>query len=128
MTSYEIALLGAGALGGIGAVIHGRLTQTRIVGPVQNVMAGRISPSIRRLVTMLLHVSTVTWLAGGVALIVIALAVAPEARLSSGLLVASSYLVATLGNLWATRGRHPGWVLYGTACVLTLYGLLAPQA
>jgi hypothetical protein len=47
---------------------------------------------------------------------------APNARLATALLVGSSYLYGALANLWATRGRHPGWVLYAAALVLIVYG------
>jgi hypothetical protein len=46
-----------------------------------------------------------------------------DARLATGLLVGSSYLYGALGNLWATRGRHPGWVLYVVALVLIAFGV-----
>jgi len=35
----------------------------------------------------------------------------------------SSYLFAAIGNCWATRGRHPGWMLYAVALVLIVYGV-----
>src|SRR6266851_1026804 len=44
-------------------------------------------------------------------------------KLATGLLVGSSYLFGALGNLWATRGRHPGWMLYAVALVLIVYGV-----
>jgi hypothetical protein len=49
-----------------------------------------------------------------------------EARLATGLLVGSSYLFGAVGNLWATRGRHPGWVLYTIALILIVYGIGKP--
>lgn len=49
-----------------------------------------------------------------------------EARLTMGFLVGSSYLFRDLINLWATRGRHVGWVLYAVAVLLILYGLGKP--
>ena len=60
---------------------------------------------------------------GGLALIIAAYAFGPQARLATGLLVGSSYLFGAVGNLWATRGRHPGWALYGVALVLIVLGL-----
>jgi hypothetical protein len=56
-------------------------------------------------------------------LIVAANSFEQEARLATGLLVGSSYLFGALGNLWATRGRHPGWMLYAVALVLIVYGV-----
>jgi len=46
-----------------------------------------------------------------------------EAKLATGLLVGSSYLFGAVGNLWASRGRHPGWALYALALGLIAYGL-----
>jgi hypothetical protein len=99
------------------------LTQSHLVDPVRELTAARISTPIQRLVTILLQFSTFNWFIGGLALIGAAFAFGQEARLATGLLVGSSYLFATLGNLWATRGRHPGWIVYGAALSLTLYGL-----
>jgi hypothetical protein len=39
------------------------------------------------------------------------------------LLVGSSYLYGALGNLWATRGRHFGWMLYAVALILIAAGV-----
>lgn len=122
MTRYDVALAAAGLIGSGTALIHGWLTQAHIVAPVQELAAGRIGRGIARLVTVLLQFSTFNWFVGGVALLVAASLLGSEARLATGLLVGSSYLFATLGNLWATQGRHPGWVLYGAALVLILYG------
>jgi hypothetical protein len=43
-------------------------------------------------------------------------------RLATGLFVGSLYLYGALGNLWGTRGRHPGWMLYSLALVLIGFG------
>jgi hypothetical protein len=72
---------------------------------------------------MLLHFSTFNWFVGGLALIISARAFGQEARLVTGVLVGSSYLFGAVGNLWGTRGRHAGWVLYGIAVLLIAYGL-----
>ena len=47
----------------------------------------------------------------------------PEAKLATAVLVGSSYLVAALGNLWGTRGRHLGWALYAIALALIVFGV-----
>jgi len=119
----DIALAAAGTIGAGVAVIHGLLTQRFIVGPVERETATRLPRQIRRLSAVLTQFSTFNWLVGGLALVACAFAFGPEARLFVGLLVASSYLFAAIGNCWATRARHPGWVLYGGALVLIAYGL-----
>jgi hypothetical protein len=91
--------------------------------PFAQLTRGQLSGTIRRLVPLLLQFSTFNWFVGGLALVVAALALGPEAKLVTGVLVGSSYLVAALGNGWATRGRHPGWMLYAVALALIAYGL-----
>jgi uncharacterized membrane protein YjjB (DUF3815 family) len=44
-----------------------------------------------------------------------------DARLATGLFVGSLYLFGALGNLWATRGRHPGWMLMAAALILIVF-------
>jgi hypothetical protein len=122
MTSHDAALVLAGLIGSFGAVVHGMLTQSHLVAPVRELAAARISTPVERLMTILLQFSTFNWFVGGLALIGAAWAFG-EAKLATGLLVGSSYLFATAGNLWATRGRHPGWIVYGAALGLILYGL-----
>lgn len=126
MTRYDVALGLAGLLGSAGAVIHGLLTQWHIVTPVQ-AAAASLNPLIQRLVPVLLHVSTFTWAVGGLALIGAALVPSRDLRFAIGLLVGSSYLFASCGNLWASHGRHPGWIVYGLACALIVYGLTGPR-
>jgi hypothetical protein len=122
MNPHEWALAAAGLIGGGVAVIHGVLTQKLMVRPV--LADGRLPRVVQRLVPALLHFSTYNWLLGGVALVVVAVvAVGPGARLAAGLLVGSAYLFGVIGNCWATRGRHPGWMLYAVAVVLIGYGL-----
>jgi hypothetical protein len=123
MDRHDAALVAAGLIGGAGAIVHGILTERLIVRPFQERAATHIPRSTRRLLAMLLHFSAFNWLVGGLVLLVAANTFEREARLVTGLLVGSSYLFAAVGNLWATRGRHPGWVLYGAAVLLIVYGL-----
>jgi hypothetical protein len=113
------ALIAAGLIGALTAVVHGVLTQRLMVQPAGAAYGG----ALRRLVPMLLHFSTFNWLIGGAALIAAALWAGPEARRWTGLLVASSYLFAAAGNLWGTRTFHPGWILMSAALMLIAYGL-----
>jgi hypothetical protein len=122
MNLREDALATAGVIGIGVALVHGVLTQRLMVRPFEQLAAGRISAPVRRLVPALLQFSTFNWIIGGLVLIVAAIAFAPQARFATALLVGSSYLFAALGNLWGTRGRHPGWVLYAIALALIVYG------
>ena len=121
----DAALAMAGIIGSSVAVFHGILTQRLMVGPVEALFVAdaRIARPIRRLVPLLLQFSTFNWLLGGLALIAAALWFGHEARLATGLLVGSSYLFGALGNLWGTRGRHPGWMLMAVALVLIVLGV-----
>jgi len=125
MTWQNAALFAAGILGSAVAVFHGIVTQRLMVRPIEALFRadGRTSGTIRRLVPLLLHFSTVVWFAGGLALIAAASVFGPDARLVTGLFVGGTYLFGVLGNLWGTRGRHPGWMLLGIAVILIAVGV-----
>ncbi|MEA2814049.1 MAG: hypothetical protein QOE02_3033 [Rhodospirillaceae bacterium] len=125
MTWQDAALALAGVIGSSVAVFHGVLTQRLMVRPVEALFVAdrRIAAPIRRLVPLLLQFSTFNWLLGGLVLIAAALWFEHDARLATGLLVGSSYLYGAVGNLWGTRGRHPGWMLMAVALVLILLGI-----
>ena len=120
----DIALIGAGIIGAGVALVHGALTQRHMVRPIGALLAAdrRSGPMIGRLTGALLQFSTFNWFLGGLALIAAALWMGPEARLVTSLLVGGAYLFAVIGNGWATRGRHPGWMLYSLALVLIALG------
>ena len=82
-----------------------------------------ISGPIRRLVPPLLHFSTIVWLLGGLVLSLAALRFGPEAKLVTGLLVGATFAFGAIVNAWATRARHPGWMLMALAVALIAYGL-----
>jgi hypothetical protein len=119
----DAALAAAGIIGSSVAVVHGVLVQRLVVGPFERPADRRTGGAVRRLAPLLVQFSTFNWFVGGLALVVAATTLGPEARLITGLLVGSSYLFGALGNLWATRGRHVGWMAYALALGLILYGL-----
>jgi hypothetical protein len=125
MTWQNAALFAAGIVGSAVAVFHGVVTQRLMVRPIEALFRadGRTSGTIRRLVPLLLHFSTVVWFVGGLALIAAASVFGPDARLVTSLFVGSAYLIGVLGNLWGTRGRHPGWMLLGIAVILIALGV-----
>ena len=128
MDWHNTALAAAGVIGSAVALIHGSLTQRLMVEPLTastTTMAGRpVRGRLRRIVPALLHFSTFNWFIGGLVLLAAAYLLEPQARLVASLLVASSYLYGAVGNLWATRGRHPGWALYTIALLLIGYALV----
>jgi hypothetical protein len=125
MTWQDAALALAGVIGGGTAVVHGILTQRLMVRPIEALFRshGRISAPVRRLLPGLLHFSTFNWFLGGLVLIASAIWFDRDARLATGLLVGSSYLYGALGNLWGTRGRHPGWMLMAAALLLVAFAV-----
>ena len=128
MDWHDAALSTAGVIGCGVAIVHGVLTQRLMVTPIREFYAEnrRTPASIRKLVPLLLHFSTISWFFGGLALIVAASWFERDVRLATGLFVGSHYLLGALGNLWATRGRHPGWMLYAVALVLIAVGVAEP--
>ncbi len=129
MDWQDTALIVAGLIGSVTAIIHGVLMQRLMVRPLAPLIADdkRFRRSIRILVPALLHYSTVTWFAGGLALIAAALWFDRSARMATGACVAGLYLYGVIVNFWGTRGRHPGWVLYAIALALIAYGLGKPS-
>ena len=124
--NWQDAALGmAGIIGSGVAVVHGILTQRFMVRPIEEFFRAdkRTATSIRRLVPLLLHFSTIVWFLGGLALIAAANWFGQDARLATGLFVGSTYLFGALGNLWGTRGRHPGWMLMAAALILIVFGV-----
>ncbi len=125
MNWQDVALATAGVIGSCVAIVHGILVQRHMVRPIEEsfLADGRIAASIQRLVPVLLQFSTFNWFLGGLFLIAAAIWFEHDARLVTSLLVGSSYLFGALGNFWATRGRHPGWMLYAVALILIVFGV-----
>lgn len=121
MELHHLALALAGVIGSGTSVIHGVLTQRLMVRPIAS-DAG-LSSQMKQLVAALLQFSTYNWLLGGLALIAVAFWGDASARMAVGLLVGSSYLFGAVCNCWATRGRHPGWMLMAAAVALIAFGL-----
>ncbi len=121
----NIVLALAGVAGGFVAVVHGVLVQRWLVRPIDELAAEgeRMAGSTRRMVPLLFHFSTVAWFLGGFALIAAAFWFEPGARLATALFVGALYLYGAVGNLWATRGRHPGWMLMTVAVALIAVGV-----
>jgi hypothetical protein len=124
MNWHDAALGMAGVIGSGVAVVHGVLVQRLMVRPLQVLLAEkRIAAPVRRLVPPLLHFSTFAWFLAGLALIAAAGWLDHEAKLAAGLFVGPLYAFGVVGNFWATRGRHPGWMLLAAALVLIVLGV-----
>jgi len=119
----DAALILGGLLGAATAVVHGVLIQRFVAAPIAAIAKGRVPDTIGRLWPAILQFSTFNWLVSGAALIAAAVWLGPQAKVAIGLLVASSYAFAAIGNFWATRGRHPGWILMSLALAAIGVGL-----
>ncbi|MCR8843600.1 hypothetical protein NQ117_07870 [Paenibacillus sp. SC116] len=122
MNWQDAALLAAGMIGSIVAVIHGILTQRLMVRPLLESSLTELQKLVKMLVPPLLQFSTFNWFLGGLALIA-SIWFGPDVRLAIGLLVGTSYLFAAIVALWASRGRHPGGLLYAVALILIIIGI-----
>lgn len=120
---HDAAFVAAGAVTMATAVIHGRLLDPLVATPLLRTGGEGMRAGARRLVRPLLHVSTVDWMLCGIALIASGLWIDGPGRVAVGALVCAQLLYATTCNAWATRGRHPGWMLMAAAVTLTAFGL-----
>src|SRR5262245_3346818 len=126
MDLHNTALVVAGVVGSTVAIVHGFIMQRLIVRPIHD--HGGTAPQHNPEVGgRLLHFTTINWFISGLGLLIATYSFGREARLATEFLVGSSYLFGALVNLWATRGRHVGWVLYAVAVLLSSM-VLASQA
>ena len=126
MLWQDTALGMAGLIGSGVAIFHGMVVQRRMVEPFAAVarQSGVFNGTIRRIVPPLLHFSTVVWLLGGLALLATPW-MPREGRLTVAAMVGGAYLFGVVFNFWATRGRHPGWMLLALTLALIVVGTLA---
>lgn len=126
----DVALVLAGVIGSVVAVIHGVLVRRKMAAPLSPILSdpNKFPPTIARLTPLLLDFSGYNWLVGGLALIAAPYVLETEAIVAVSVLVGSSYLFASIGNCWGTWGRHPGWVLYAIATMLVIFGAWRPLA
>jgi hypothetical protein len=125
MNVHDVALAVAGVIGCGVAVAHGIIVQRHMIRRLEklSVADNGMPASTRRVMVGLLHFSAFNWFVGGIALIAAAIWFESGARFATGLIVGSSYLYGAVGNLWGTRGRHPGWILYAIALALIVFGV-----
>lgn len=108
METYQLTYVAGGCLGSSVAIIHGILMQKHLVAPVT--ASEQLSSNAKELCVLLLQFSTFVWLVGGIALIYAALFLSSTTALIIASLIALCYLYGAIGNFWATRGRHFGWI------------------
>ena len=125
----DISVLLAGVMGAALAVAHGFVMQRRMITPLKaHMKATRVLPKpLERLVAPLLHVSTLAWFLGGVALILASWRPLDPLRPVVMVIVGLFYLYAAIANALATRGRHFGWVVMAIAVLLLVFAWLAAR-
>ncbi|HZH04068.1 MAG TPA: hypothetical protein VEY30_09800 [Myxococcaceae bacterium] len=124
--NWRDAALGlAGVVGSGIAVAHGILTQQLMVRPSREAFVA--DKEIQQLVALQLHLSTVSWFLGGLALIA-AIWFEQKVRFATGIFVGSLYLYGAFGAVWVTRGRHPAPLLMGAVLLLIAFGASKPNA
>ena len=119
MNSTNWPLMTAGVIGCLVAIVHGIITQKKMVNPILS--QTDLPEGIRRLLPLLLHFSTICWFFGGVALAVAPYYFSSQVVMTIAVIVGAFYLIGAIGNLWGTRGNHPGWILLAAAVVLIVY-------
>ena len=120
----DLALAAAGVLGAVTAVAHGFIMQKHVVTPLSALTRTEraLSPAVRRLVSPLLHVSTLAWLLMGLLLLWAALRAQGEPRWLVSAAAGILYGHAALANALAVRAMHPGWILMCACLVLIAVG------
>lgn len=113
----DLLLQGAGAAAIVAAIIHGVLGETKVFPRVT------IEPArLRSLLRLVWQASTVAWIGGGVLLIAAPLMASELARHWIVVTLACVFGFGALGNAWATRGRHFGWMVLSAVVAMAVAG------
>lgn len=107
----------SGCLGMLIALVHGYLGETKVVSLVKGV-----PPEAKRVLHAIMFLSAVYWFSGGVILATGPLYLTTGEHRVAALIVGAIYLSGAIGNFWAMRGRHIGWVLLTCALMLAWLG------
>jgi hypothetical protein len=114
----DLALLSAGALAILVAIVHGAIAELRVF------TTAHIAPQrTRRLLRLVWQMSTVDWIAIGVLLMAAPWLGSQTARQWVIAVAVVVYGCAAIGNAAASRGRHIGWLLMSCVVALALTGL-----
>ena len=99
------------------ALIHGVLGETRVLA------RATIDPArLRTLIRLVWQAGTVAWIGGGVLLLAAPSMASEPARHWIVATLACVFAFAALANVWATRGRHFGWMALSAVVVLAVAG------
>jgi hypothetical protein len=113
----DLLLQCAGVAAIAAAIIHGVIGETKVFPRVT------IEPMrLRSLFRMVWQASTVAWIGGGVLLIAAPLMASEPARHWIVVTLACVFALGALGNAWATRGRHFGWMMFSAVVAMAAAG------
>jgi hypothetical protein len=99
------------------ALIHGVLGETRVFTRATIEPAG-----LRTLIRLVWQAGTVAWIGGGVLLLAAPMMASEPARHWIVVTLACVFAFAALGNAFATRGRHFGWMALSAVVALAVAG------
>jgi hypothetical protein len=99
------------------ALIHGVLGETKVFA-----RATIEPPRLRFLIRLVWQLGTVAWIGGGVLLIAAPSMASDLARHWIVVTMAVVFALGALGNAWAMRGRHFGWVALSAVVALAVAG------
>ena len=99
------------------ALIHGVLGETKVFARAS------IEPArLRTLLRLVWQLSTTAWIGGGVLLIAAPYMASDPARHWIVATLAIVFATAALGNAYASRGRHFGWMALSAVVALAVAG------
>lgn len=108
----------AGSLGLAISIVHGYLGERKVITPIRSPSA-----SGKRVLSAIMFLSAVYWGVASLLLLAVPTYIPSTARPIVVTSIAAVYTSGSIGNLWATRGRHFGWILLALAAVMTLAGI-----
>jgi hypothetical protein len=102
----DLLVQAAGVLGITAALVHGYLGETKLFAtPLIQASRARL-----RLLRLVWHCSVVDWAVMGALLILVPTLGPDRARIAIISASAVVFAAGAIGNAWASRGRHFGWV------------------
>jgi len=113
----DVVLIAAGCAGMTIAVVHGYLGGTMVNRALQDAPG-----PVRRIMQAIMFLSAVYWFVGGAVLAFNGVLFGEEGRQMAALVAGAIFLTAAMANLWATRGRHFGWMVLTATTVLVAVG------
>jgi hypothetical protein len=114
----DLLLQAAGGLGIAAALVHGYLGETKVFASPR-IPAGRA----RLLLRGVWHCSVVDWVVMGALLMLVPTMGSDRARIAIISASAVVFAAGAIGNAWASRGRHFGWVWLAVVVGLALAGM-----